>query len=115
MTPNFILSTPMQRVDAYVMEDLSELTLQELCRACAAQADIIIELVEEGVIEGLAHEVGQAPDQWRFTGLHLHHAQVALRLQRDLGVNLAGAALALQLMEEVDELKAQLRRMAVVE
>ena len=108
MTPNFILSTPMQRVDAYVMEDLSELTLQDLCRACTAQADIIIELVEEGVIEGLAHEVGQAPDQWRFTGLHLHRAKVALRLHRDLGVNFAGAALALQLMEEMDVLRGQI-------
>ena len=31
------------------------------------------------------------------------------RLQRDLGVNLAGAALALELMDELDGLRAQLR------
>ncbi len=111
MTPNFILSTPTQRVVSHTMEDLNDLTLQDLCRACAAQADIIIELVDIGVVTPL----GQTPEVWRFTGLHLQHAKVALRLHRDLGVNFAGAALALQLMEEVDELKAQLRRMAVVE
>ena len=33
---------------------------------------------------------------------------VAWRLQRDLGVNLAGAALALQLLDEVQTLRAQI-------
>ena len=110
MTPNFILSTSTQQVDADVMEDLSELTMEDLCRACAAQADIIIELVDVGVVVPL----GQTPEAWRFTGLHLHHAKIALRLHRDLGVNFAGAALALQLMEEIDELRAQVRGMIVI-
>jgi chaperone modulatory protein CbpM len=35
----------------------------------------------------------------------------ALRLQRDLGVNLAGIALALDLMEELDNLRAELKKM----
>jgi chaperone modulatory protein CbpM len=36
---------------------------------------------------------------------------VALGLQRDLGINLAGAALALQLLDEVEALRARLRAM----
>ena len=104
MTPNFILSTPTQMVVSHVMEDLSDLTLEDLCRACAAQADIIIELVDEGVVVPL----GQTPELWRFTGLHLQHAKIAMRLHRDLGVNFAGAALALQLMQELAEAKAKL-------
>ena len=107
MTPNFILSTPVQQVVSDVMEDMVELTLQELCRACAADSDIIIELVDEGVIESVVIEVGQAPDLWRFTGLHLQRAKVALRLKRDLGVNFAGAALALQLMDELAALRGR--------
>jgi chaperone modulatory protein CbpM len=35
----------------------------------------------------------------------------ALRLQRDLGVNLAGIALALDLMEELESLRAELKKM----
>lgn len=35
----------------------------------------------------------------------------ALRLQHDLGVNLAGIALALNLMEELEDLRAELKRM----
>ena len=95
------------------MEDITELTLEDLCRACAAQADIIIELVSEGVIDTAGAPPNQPPDQWRFTGLHLHRAKVAMRLHRDLGVNFAGAALALELMDELQVLKARLRVSAV--
>lgn len=88
-----------------ILEEQSELTLADICRACAIDEVVIIEMVEEGVLT----PAGQAPAQWRFSGLHLQHAKVAVRLQRDLGVNLQGAALALQLLEEMDQLRARLR------
>ena len=94
-------------VTGLVLEEQTELSLADLCRACAAQAELIMELVDEGVLA----PSGQAPEQWRFTGLHLHRARVALRLQQDLGINLAGAALALQLLEELDALRATLNRL----
>ena len=81
------------------------LTLDELCRACAVQSDFLLTLLEEGVIEPAE---GQAPENWRFTSVQVHHVSVAWRLQRDLGVNPAGAALVLQLLEEVQTLRAQL-------
>ena len=90
-----------------VLDEQTELTLAELCRACAAQAERIIELVEEGVLE----PIGPEPARWRFTAVHLRRARVAVRLQRDLGLNLAGAALALQLLDEVEDLRARLRAM----
>ena len=110
MTPNTIVSTSsaFERVNGLVLEDQTGLTLADLCRACAAQGDVIIELVDEGVLA----PTGQAPEYWRFTGVHMHRARVAVRLQRDLGINLAGAALALHLMDEMETLRAQLRRMA---
>ena len=88
-----------------ILEDQSELTLADLCRACAIDDVVIIAMVEEGVLT----PAGEAPAQWRFSGLHLQHAKVAVRLQRDLGVNLQGAALALQLLEEMEQLRARLR------
>ena len=112
MTPNFIVTSPLQAT-SFVMEDITELTLDDLCRACAAHVDIIIELVSEGVIDGAYAESGQPPEHWRFTGLHLHRAKVALRLHRDLGVNFAGAALALQLMDELQALKGNRHVMAL--
>ncbi len=82
-----------------VIEDDS-LTLEQLCRACDVHADWIISLVEESIIEP------QGVDRclWRFSGASLVRARSALRLQRDLGVNLAGIALALDLMEDPEQL-----------
>ena len=97
----------LPQVTGFILEEQTELTLAELCRACTAQAEFIVELVEEGVLT----PVGRAPDQWRFTGVQIRHTSVALRLQRDLGVNLAGAALALQLLDEVEALRARLKAM----
>ena len=101
MTPNYTLAL----LPGFILEDETELTLDEVCRACAVPADLIMELVNEGVLI----PDGNTPEQWRFTGAHLHRAQVALRLQSDLDVNLAGAALALELLDELEALRARLQ------
>ena len=108
MTPNFIITSSLAAT-SHLMEDITELTLYDLCRACAAQTDIIIEMVSEGVIDTAVASPNQPPEHWRFTGLHLHRAKVAMRLHRDLGVNFAGAALALELMDELQIVRAKLR------
>ncbi len=90
-----------------VLEEDVELTLADLCRACRLPAERVYELVEEGVVE----PVGRQPGRWRFRGVSLYRVQIALRLQRDLGVNVAGAALALDLLEELEQLRARLERL----
>lgn len=72
------------------------------------ETDWLITLVEEGILVPSEPE----PARWRFTGVHLRRARRVLRLQRDLNVNLAGAALALELLEELETLRA---RLAVLE
>jgi chaperone modulatory protein CbpM len=93
------------QLTGFVLEDQDGLTLVEVCRACAAEPEMVMALVEEGLVA----PSGAAPAEWRFTGVHMHRARVAVRLQQDLGVNLAGAALALQLLEELDSLRARLQ------
>ncbi|MFU8790252.1 MAG: chaperone modulator CbpM [Methylobacter sp.] len=87
-----------------VIEDDS-LTLEQLCQACGVQADWVISLVEESIIEPQGDEI----HLWRFSGASLVRVRSTLRLQRDLGVNLAGIALALDLIEELENLRAQLK------
>lgn len=91
----------------YIVEEQVELTLSDLCVACAVQTERIIELVDEGVLK----PAGREPGHWRFGGASLRRAGVALRLQRDLEINLAGVALALELLDEIETLRARLRRM----
>jgi len=83
------------------------LTLEQLCHACGVHAEWVISLVEESIIEPQGDEM----QVWRFSGASLVRARSALRLQRDLGVNLAGIALALDLMEELESLRTELKRM----
>lgn len=88
-----------------ILEEQTGLTLDDLCLACAVRDEQIIALVDVGVLE----PQGREPARWRFGGASLHRARMALRLQRDLDIDVAGAALALQLLEEIDTLKARLR------
>lgn len=94
-------------ITGLILEEQTELSLADLCRACEAETDRIMELVHEGVLA----PAGAAPGEWRFSGMHLQRARVALRLQNDLDVNLAGAALALELLDELDELRARVQRL----
>lgn len=97
-------SESLASLSGEILEEEVELTLAELCRACRLPAERIYELVAEGVVEPM----GQDPAIWRFRGVSLRRVRLAVRLQRDLGVNLAGAALALDLLDELEELRARL-------
>ncbi len=81
------------------------LTLAQLCQACGTHAEWVISLVEESILE--PH--GETISGWRFSGVSLVRARSALRLQRDLGLNLAGIAVVLDLLEELDYLRIQLQ------
>ncbi len=88
-----------------LLDESIELTLAELCRACQLPAERIIEFVEEGIIEPR----GRDPSRWRFHGISIRRVRRAQRLKRDLGVNTPGVALALELLEELEQLRARLR------
>ena len=92
------------RTTCIVIEEQAELTLMELSRACDVQAEAVAELVAHGVIEPL----GATRHAWRFGGDSLRRTRIALRLIRDLGVNPAGAALALELLARLEALQGHL-------
>ena len=99
-----------QRTDiltGIILEEEIHLSLRELCDACAVHAEFITELVNEGVIE----PSGFDKSHWCFSGVSLHRIRAAKHLQRDLGVNLAGVALALDLLDEMQRLHTQLQQL----
>lgn len=104
-TPDNTLTT----FTGFILEEQTELTLADVSSACAAQADMIIELVNEGILAPAGASHDHSPDRWRFTGANMYRARIALRLQNDLGVDLAGAALALELLDELQSLRVRLR------
>jgi chaperone modulatory protein CbpM len=87
-----------------IFEESAVLTVKDLSRICSVDERHIVEFVEEGVLEVV--EVHTA--EWRFTGAALRRARLALRLERDLELNLAGVALAIELMDELERLRREL-------
>lgn len=90
-----------------LLDEDVQLTLSELSRICEVSPERVIELVQEGIVEPL----GREPNHWRFQGLSIRRVRCAVRLERDLGINAPGAALALDLLEELEILRSRLRRL----
>jgi chaperone modulatory protein CbpM len=96
---------PPSSRDEVLLDETEEVTLADLTRACRVHAEWVLELVQEGVLEPL----GPGGPQWRFAATSVVRVRKAQRLQRDLGVNLPGIALALELLDRIDALEARLR------
>jgi chaperone modulatory protein CbpM len=95
-----------------IFEETTILTVSDLSRLCAVEERRIVEFVEEGVLEVTASSaagvtVGQTAG-WQFTGSALNRARMALRLERDFELSLAGIALVMDLMEELEQLRREL-------
>jgi chaperone modulatory protein CbpM len=88
-------------ISAVLLDESVEFTLPELCSLCSVTEELVIEIVAEGIVA----PVGNDQAQWRFSGIALGRVQRVIRLQQDFGVNLPGAALALDLLEEVERLR----------
>ncbi len=98
-------SSQDQALSGAIFEESTLLTVRDLSRMCAVDERHIVEFVEEGVLNVV--EIDNT--EWHFTGAALRRARLALRLERDLEINLAGVALALELMEELEQLRRELR------
>lgn len=100
------MSSPQdQALVGAIFEDSALLTVKDLCRICAVDERHIVEFVEEGVLSVV--EIDST--EWHFTGAALRRTRRALRLERDLELNLAGVALALELMDELERLRHELK------
>lgn len=91
--------------EAEIVAAGATLSLSELSTNCCVEADWIVELVEHGAIEA----TGQSQSDWQFTQLTLVRVAKAKRLERDLALNTPGVALALELLDEIDDLRGRLK------
>jgi chaperone modulatory protein CbpM len=87
-----------------IFDDSAVLSLKDLSRMCAVDERHIVEFVEEGVVN-----VIEVRSEWHFSGDALRRARLAVRLERDLELNLAGVALAVELIDEIAQLRRQLK------
>lgn len=93
-------------LQALLVDEQVRFSVDELSRTCRCEVELIVTLVDEGVLE----PEGGSPDDWRFGGGALQRARTAVRLARDLELNPPGVALALDLLDEIVQLRAALAR-----
>jgi chaperone modulatory protein CbpM len=82
----------------HIVEQEEWLDVEQMCALCAVERQYLLDLVQEGVIEA-------SPGELRFTGTSLRRVRLAMRLRRDLGVNAAGVALVIELLDRIDSLE----------
>ncbi len=87
-----------------LLDDQVKFSFDEFCRICDIDSDVVAEMIDEGLID----PQGRVPDEWRFRCCEVRRVQIAMRLQRDLRVNLPGAAVILDLLDELEELRRRL-------
>jgi len=76
-------------------------SFQELCNVTALPSRTIIEIVDHGIID----PEGSGPDTWLFNTQMISVTKKACRLHDDLEIDWSGIALAISLLEELEQLR----------
>ena len=89
-----------------LVEERPACSLLELATLSGMPAETLVEYVEIGLIEPIA---GKGARDWRFSGSTVMRLKRAERLAQDFRLEPEALALVLDLLEEIDELRARLR------
>jgi chaperone modulatory protein CbpM len=81
------------------------MSIVELSHASRTPQEMIMSWVTEGVLS----PSGSSPEDWRFGGDSLRRAKTAAHLTHDLELNVPGVALALELLDEIAELRTRIK------
>jgi chaperone modulatory protein CbpM len=84
------------------------LELEAFATACGIDTDFVRQLVDEGLVRPAVEQPA-----WRFGGEELVRVRRIRRLQRDFEANLQSVAVMLDLIDEIERLRAQLLRAGI--
>jgi chaperone modulatory protein CbpM len=90
------------------LTDEHALDLEAFAVACATEVDFVRLLVDEGLVQPSVER-----PTWRFGGEELARVRRIRRLQRDFEANLQSVAVMLDLIDEIERLRAQLKRAGI--
>jgi hypothetical protein len=96
-----------QVIEAHVLGEGDWIAAREICQLCRLDLDALLELAALGVVSSREN----VPGEWQVSVTALPRLRVVGRLMRDLGVNVSGAALAVELLEAQRELEVRLRHL----
>jgi len=79
--------------------------MQEFCQVVDMPVAYVMEIVEHGIVE----PQGKRPDEWLFDTYSLSVAKRAVKLHHELELEWDGVALALNLLDELEQVRAENR------
>ena len=82
------------------------LTLEQLCSVCALERDWLVVRIREGLVPA----AGTDATEWRFTTTTLARVRRMREIERTYDAAPELAALVADMLEQMDELRARLRR-----
>jgi chaperone modulatory protein CbpM len=101
------MTTRDETLEGQMLDETVWFEFTEFCTTLHVERSWVVELVDSGLLEPR----GTDPQAWRFPASALARVRSTARLVNDLGVNLAGAAVILDLLEERRQLLARLRQL----
>jgi chaperone modulatory protein CbpM len=90
------------------LTDEHALEINAFAAACSTEVEFVRVLVEEGLVKPIVEE-----PTWRFGGEELARVRRIRRLQRDFEANLQSVAVMLDLIDEIERLRAHLQRSGI--
>ena len=86
-------------------ENTTTITFTQVCHTYHISEDVLIELLDHGLFNEVTSPIKQAT----FNPPMITRIQSARRLQEDLGVNSPGVVLVLELRDELERIRNELR------
>jgi len=86
------------------VDEQSTFDLQQFAQACGQSPDWILQLIEYDILS-----VENTPEAHQFMSEDVARARKAYRLQRDFDASLAAVAVMLDLIDDVQQLRKQLK------
>ena len=95
----------------YVSYETDFLTLEQLCSVCALEREWLVLRVREGLVPVASAAAGTPDSEWRFTTTTLSRVRRMREIERTYDAAPELAALVADMLEEMDALRARLRRL----
>lgn len=92
-----------------VVIDEAALTIDDVAIACSVTTQWVVRHVEEGSLDC----AGTRPEQWRFSARALARARRIRAVERNFEAGPELAALVADMLDEIDALRARLRRAGI--
>lgn len=91
-------------VAGVILDENTTISFVEICQKCNVSEEMLLDMLEHGLFQSTMNAKNISVDHRT-----LSRIQSACRLQQDLGINLPGVVLVMELLDELEQVRERLR------